>query len=194
MEEGAAVRARILLEATRLFTARGYAGLSMRELAGAAGVSKAGLYYYFKDKESLFLAVLAASLERMEGLILASRREGETTREQVRAMLKAILAQVPEQRSIIRLASQEMARLSRKAQVEFGRLYHEKFIGRVEEVLRQGIARGELRPVDARLATWLLLGMAYPFLYQAHERELGPPEAAVDLMVAVFFDGVASKG
>jgi AcrR family transcriptional regulator len=191
MEETAAVRARILEEAARLFTVRGYAGLSMREVAEAAGVSKAGIYYHFQDKENLFLAVLAASLERLEGLILSARQEGATAREQVRAVMRAILAQAPEQRNIIRLASQEMARLSQAARVSFGRLYHEKFIGRVEEVLREGIARGELRPVDARLAAWMLLGMAYPFLYQAHEKELGPPAAAVDLMVSVFFDGIA---
>ena len=41
---------RIVGEATCLFVVRGYRGISMREIAEAAGISKAGLYYHFKDK------------------------------------------------------------------------------------------------------------------------------------------------
>lgn len=49
---------RIVQEATQLFIEQGYHHLSMRELAAAAGLSKAGIYHHFKDKESLFLVTL----------------------------------------------------------------------------------------------------------------------------------------
>ena len=42
--ESAAVPERIIEEATRLFVASGYTSISMREIAEAVGVSKAGLY------------------------------------------------------------------------------------------------------------------------------------------------------
>lgn len=191
--EAVDVRQRILEEATRLFVARGYHGISMREIAEAVGVSKAGLYYHFKDKEDLFLAILVANLERIEALIQEARREGATTRKQIDRLMRALFAQAPAQRAIIRLASQEMAHLSRTARAEFGRLYREKFIGQIEAILRHGIERGELRPMDARLATWMLLGMAYPFLFPAHERELGSPEETVTLMLDLFFDGATRR-
>ena len=50
MTEALDLRARILAEATRLFVVYGYNGISMREIAEAVGVSKAGQYYHFKDK------------------------------------------------------------------------------------------------------------------------------------------------
>jgi AcrR family transcriptional regulator len=189
--EPSALHERILEEATRLFVARGYHGISMREIAEGVDVSKAGIYYHFKDKEDLFLAILTANLERLESLIQQARQEGRTTREQIGRIIGAIFAQASEQRAIIRLASQEMAHLSPSARAEFGRLYQEKFIGQIEDVLRAGIERGELRTMDVSLATWILLGMAYPFLYPAHERELGPGEA-IDLMLTIFFDGAAN--
>ncbi len=49
------VRDRILLKALQFFVAHGYDGISMREIAEACGLSKAALYYHFRDKEALFL-------------------------------------------------------------------------------------------------------------------------------------------
>ena len=191
------MRERILEKATRLFVANGYAGLSMREIAQAVGVSKAGLYYHFKDKQALFMAILTANLDHLGRLIQAARQPGAAgtpppTRERVSRMLHSIFDQAPNQRAIIRLASQEMAHLSQAARAEFGRAYQIKFIQQVEEILRGGVERGELKPVNVQLATWILLGMAYPFFYPAHEHALGGVHEALDLMVTTFFDGLGA--
>ena len=188
--EPASVPERIIEQATRLFVARGYAGISMREIAEAAGISKAGLYHHFVDKEALFMAILTANLEHIEELIQSAQQEGAATRDQVSLMMRAIMAQAPNQRAIIRLASQEMSQVSQAARADFGRIYQEKFIRRVEAMLRAGVECGELKPVNVRVATWLLLGMAYPFLYPAHERDLDATDEAIELMVITFFDGL----
>ena len=90
-----------------------------------------------------------------------------------------------------------MTHLSQAARAEFGRAYQNKFIHQVEEILRGGVERGELKPVNVQLATWILLGMAYPFLYPAldttpHEHALGGVREAMDLMVTTFFDGLGA--
>ena len=189
-DELATTPERIVEEATRLFVSNGYYGISMREIAEAVGVSKAGLYYHFKDKEALFLAILTANLDSIERLIRDARQQGTTTRERISQMMQAIFEQAPNQRAIIRLASQEMEHLSQAARARFGRLYQDKFINQVEEILQEGIERGELRAMNARVATWILLGMAYPFFYPAHERELAATGEVINLMVSTFFDGV----
>jgi AcrR family transcriptional regulator len=187
--EPADIPERIAEEATRLFVAHGYHGVSMREIAEAVGISKAGLYYHFHDKEDLFIAVLTANLERVEAIILAAQQADPTTRGQVARMMQAIFDQPPDQRAIIRLASQEIGHVSPAARAAFGRLYRDKFTGRVEDMLREGIRHGELRAIDAGTATWILLGMAYPFLYPA--REPGEAGDAARLLVDIFFDGAA---
>ncbi len=55
----AAGRERILEAALPLFVAAGFSGVSMREVATAAGMTPAALYYHFPDKEQLYLAVIA---------------------------------------------------------------------------------------------------------------------------------------
>ncbi|MBK9209973.1 MAG: helix-turn-helix transcriptional regulator [Anaerolineales bacterium] len=57
------LREQILDTAKSLFMQQGYHGLAMRQISEAVGVSKAALYYHFKDKEELFLA-MAGNLKR----------------------------------------------------------------------------------------------------------------------------------
>jgi AcrR family transcriptional regulator len=183
--------ARIIEAATGLFVARGYRGISMREIAAAAGISKAGLYYHFKDKEELFLAILTAHLAAVVEIIHDACRQEVTARQRVTHMLRGILTLPPEQRTIIRLANQEMVHVSQTGRSSFDELYHRKFIGQVEEILQAGIAQGELRPVNSQLATWLLLGMAYPLLSSNHPSDA--MNEASELMVSVFFDGLTLR-
>jgi TetR/AcrR family transcriptional repressor of nem operon len=51
-------RERILHEAQQLFFAQGLKGVSMDDVAAAAGIKKANLFHYFPSKEALELAVL----------------------------------------------------------------------------------------------------------------------------------------
>lgn len=58
------VEARLLAAALRLFGQRGYAAVSVREVARAAGVTTPAVYYYFTNKRGLYLRVLHDLLER----------------------------------------------------------------------------------------------------------------------------------
>lgn len=186
------LRTRILEEATRLFMAYGYNGISMREIAAAVGVSKAGLYYHFKDKEDLFLAILHDSLNTMEQITQVARGAGPTAHAQIGALVRALFAQPADQRAIIRLAGQEMAHIGPAARADFGRRYQEQFIGQIAAMLGDAIARGELRPIDPLTLTWLLLGMMYPFFTTSHEREQRSQAQTIEDLLALFFDGAAA--
>src|SRR5207253_3037464 len=50
-------RARVLAEATRLFSERGYAAVSTADIAAAAGVAEGNVFHYFGSKPELLRAV-----------------------------------------------------------------------------------------------------------------------------------------
>ncbi len=56
----------ILEEATRLFSADGYDGMTMKQLAAACGITEPALYRHFQSKESLYDAVLDAVAQRLD--------------------------------------------------------------------------------------------------------------------------------
>src|SRR5512147_2435975 len=58
-------RAAILAAARRVFAVRGLDGTSVREVAEAAKVNNAMIYYHFKDKDDLYRSVLADSFSPM---------------------------------------------------------------------------------------------------------------------------------
>ncbi len=183
----------ILETATRLFIERGYRGLAMRQIAEALGVSKAALYYYFKDKEELLLAILNAHLEAMEEDFQRVLAEPGHTRQKVHALMRCILAQPAEQRAVIRLFSQEKAHLSPAARQVFERAYHERFIRPIVRLLEQGMEKGELRSVNPWLAAWALLGMMYPYFYPHYSNSLPPAEEVIAPLAEIFLEGLATK-
>jgi TetR/AcrR family transcriptional regulator len=56
--EDQSARERVLKAAVELFTQRGYAATTVREIVEAAGVTKPILYYYFGNKEGIYLKIL----------------------------------------------------------------------------------------------------------------------------------------
>jgi AcrR family transcriptional regulator len=189
--EGRDLHQQILESARRLFIEQGYHGLAMRQIAESLGVTKAALYYHFKDKEELFLAVLDEYLDENSRLIDRVRVEGGSCRKQVRLLVESILSQPAEQRALIRLSSQEMAQLSAPAQQAIHRAYREKFLDKIQSMLKSGIERGELRPVDPGVAAWVLLGMMYPYTYPAHTQDMPPPLEVFDQILTIYLDGLA---
>ena len=62
----AGTRAAILGAARRVFARSGVDGTSVREVADAAGVNNAMIYYHFRDKTGLYRAVLADSFTTLD--------------------------------------------------------------------------------------------------------------------------------
>jgi AcrR family transcriptional regulator len=63
-------RDQILDAAERCFAERGFAGVSMREIAGQAGLrNQASLYHHFRDKRALYEAVLARGITPIVALV-----------------------------------------------------------------------------------------------------------------------------
>ncbi len=62
---GAETRRRILNAAEELFVRYGYEGTRMDQIAEAAGVEKANIYYYFDGKESLYQALIGSIMDAL---------------------------------------------------------------------------------------------------------------------------------
>jgi AcrR family transcriptional regulator len=193
MVEAVDSRQAILDAAKRLFMEQGFRGISMRQIAEAVGVTKAALYYHFQDKEELFVAIVERYLLDMTSLIDASVAADTTVRGQISIIVHRILSQPVEQRSILRLASQELSNVSEATRRRFLAIYHERFIQRITTLLETGMANGELRPLNPALATWTLLGMMYPYFHPSPPSGMLPTAAEIDQLLAIFFDGIAAR-
>ena len=67
-------RERILEVAARLFSERGFAGTSIRDIADALGVTKAALYYHFPSKDAILGEIVAQPLAAVRAVLTAPHR------------------------------------------------------------------------------------------------------------------------
>lgn len=182
----ASIRNQILREAAHLFVQRGYDGISMREIAEACGLSKAGIYYHFTNKEDLFLALLKDNLTTLKMLFWIAVTQGGSCRETLTRFALSLFKNLgASERAVIRLANQEMSKLSPERREEFTGEYQRAFLQPLAETFETGMADGELRQRDAHLMVWVFLGMLYPFFSPSAETGPETIKAALDL----FFEG-----
>lgn len=113
---------RILDAGLRLFSARGFEGVSMTELASAAQVSKANIFHHFASKDELYLSVLKHALadfteqlamlarserchaERMRNFVVWHSRRLRERPLQTRLLLREMFAEDDERRPGMALA------------------------------------------------------------------------------------------
>ncbi len=190
IESKPGLRTQILAISTRLFVTYGFNGVSMREIAAEAGISKAGLYYHFKDKKDLFLAILNHHLDDMQNILVDCKKSGKDTHTRLRCLAELIFANPPEQRAIIRLGTHEMMSLDQKTRSAFDQVYHQKFIGLIEGIIEEGIQNGEIRPFNVHLITWTFLGMLYPFFILNRQMNPEEIEEIINTTLKIFFEGI----
>ncbi len=61
----------VYMTAARTFVERGFAATSVGDIAGALGVTKAGLYHYVDSKDALFIDILHLGMDWLEEAVIA---------------------------------------------------------------------------------------------------------------------------
>jgi AcrR family transcriptional regulator len=145
-------REAILDTSAKLFSQHGYKEVSIRDIAQACGMTNAALYYHFKNKEDLFLAMLQRDHEKT----LAALRKAATGPGDLREDLKRLVAQYAAIGCERRQSFQTLRRdLNNVEDVRGHKLFAEmrsSFMRPLEERLAQAQAGGFMRPLEERLA------------------------------------------
>ncbi len=185
----ASTRERILSEGAQLFVARGYHGVSMREVAAAVGVTKPALYHHYADKEALFLAILNGALAGLAGVTEASKQQ-VGLRAQLYALIHALLISAPQQRVGLQLAG-ELKHISPDRRADFEQRYRKLWMGGLSEMMNGAAERGEVRAdLPSPVLTRALLGLLYPLVSGAPTPD---PEGTAQALVSLFLDGAGKN-
>jgi AcrR family transcriptional regulator len=186
-------RNQILAKAEPLFAANGFDGVSMREIAEACGMTKANLYYYFADKEALYLHVLERDLLATIDVLERAVADGGTARAQLTRITEAFAAIVQRKRSLLQMAMRHIGGPDGHIRGVFQR-HRRRIVQLVEQALESGVRSGELRPLNVRLAAMSYMGMM--FVYPKMLLENGPADVSETIVphtIALYFDGIARR-
>lgn len=79
-------REKILLKAIELYMIEGYANVSITDLQASLNMGRGTMYYYFKDKDELFLEAVSTFLIHPKQRALDRVKEGATIPEMIETM------------------------------------------------------------------------------------------------------------
>ena len=84
-------REMILARAAHLFAHRGYSATSMNQVAEAAGLSKATLYHYYRDKYSLLVSIAETHVSGLEDLVAQVEAQSLAPEQRLRELIRRIV-------------------------------------------------------------------------------------------------------
>jgi TetR/AcrR family transcriptional regulator len=203
-------RAAILKAALEEFSHEGVAGARTDEIARRAGVNKALLYYYFKDKEGLYAAVLEqvfSGMYQRVGSVLD--RTDLPPRERLLLYVRTHFDYIASAPVYPRLVQREFMRSSGRALTPAASRIMERFgkplYNRVEKLIQEGISTGDFRRVDPVQTVTSIIGtivfyfISMPAQQFMHAADPGSPErialrraAVLDFICAAIFNPTAA--
>lgn len=149
-------RREILAAASRVFRRKGFAATGMRDVAAELGMTAGNLYYYFAGKEAILAFCQEATLDDLLAGAAEIARLELPADERLARLIAAHVICLNETwpGSLAHLEIEEVPAERRPALMARRKRYERVWCRLIED----GIAAGELRPVDPALATLALLG------------------------------------
>jgi len=166
------VRQRLLAAATDLFARKGYAATTVREIVDSARVTKPVLYYYFQNKEGIYLELMRQTFSNVDYLVDFSRKEKGSTREKLLRFCDQAFSLFMQNIEAVRVMYAIYYGPHQGAPFFDFDAYHLKFQEAIRRVVEEGIRKGEFRKREAESMTWAILGAVNVVM----EVQLGHPE------------------
>jgi len=144
-------RAAILRAAVAEFAEFGIAGARTDRIAQAARVNKALLYYYFKDKDALYEAVLDHVFGGLRERVMPVFDSNLSPREKMLAYIGCYFDYIAANPKFPRVVQSELMRVGvhgSPRMVRIAREYFAPIFQRVSALLREGAEKREFRPMS----------------------------------------------
>jgi AcrR family transcriptional regulator len=161
-------RIQILQSALTCFADKGYHQTAMDDIVTASGLSKGALYWHFKSKQELFIALLEWFFAEFGEEVSHAGQDDMIASEKLRAIMDVSLASSEQFIPFFKVFLDFWAQTSedeKVLQIFDGVL--QGFWQKIQLIIEEGIATGEFRPVNASQLALSFLGMLDSlFLYK----------------------------
>jgi AcrR family transcriptional regulator len=174
--------------ALHLFAERGADATPMPMIAECAGVAVGSLYRYYANKDELVTRLYADNYARLAEELKRVAAKAATTRDKVAAMVRFICGFFDREWDLARfLLLEQHVRLKSYAGAA-------NPVDIVNDVLADGIRRGEIRHLDGMLATALVMGpVIQAATFRTYGRLAGPLSDIADEIAQGIWAAIANS-
>jgi AcrR family transcriptional regulator len=184
---------RLLDAAAALFSQKGYAAASTREIAGILGIRKASLYYHIENKEDLLYAICKSSLDQIRRDVAAALEKVRDPLERTRTLIRAHIKSLVRDQIAHSVAVGEMHALSGarlKEVIELRDAYEELVRSVLQDARKAGVLRDD---IGVKYLCLILLGLLNRVeMWYRRDGALSPDQLA-RVFEAIFLTGAAAR-
>jgi TetR/AcrR family transcriptional regulator len=149
-------RLEVLREAAAFFNFKGYHATSLTEIATSLGVTKAALYHYFPNKNSLLAACFEYAMDVAFASLERGRKQGKNGRERLVLTISSYISQLIDELNCCVVLMEEQA-LEPADRAKLVR-QRDRFERGLRALVKEGIEDGSIVPCDPKLAIFVVLG------------------------------------
>ncbi|MDX9753599.1 MAG: TetR/AcrR family transcriptional regulator [bacterium] len=136
----------IKMAAFRLFASQGYDGTTIRDIVETAGVTKPVLYYYFKNKEELYLSIIQEAYQYFFSQLVPILERKEAFRDKLMKVVALYLLLTEEKTDVIRMLFDVLIFPKRnKISSDFVWDYENRHIALIESLFAEGMQTNQIR-------------------------------------------------
>jgi TetR/AcrR family transcriptional regulator len=146
----------VLREAAASFNFKGYHATSLNEIAASLGVTKAALYHYFPNKNSLLAACFEQAMDVAFASLERGRKQGKNGRDRLVLTISGYVSQLIDELNCCVVLMEEQA-LEPGDRAKLVR-QRDKFERALRALVKEGIEDGSVVPCDPKLAIFVILG------------------------------------
>jgi TetR/AcrR family transcriptional regulator len=153
------VKGRLLQAGIALFSEKGYAAASVREIVELAGVTKPALYYHFQSKEGIFLAIIENAAGYQEALLSDVLGFPGSVMDRLLYFYDRIYRGVMENRQVFKMIHNLVLGPPQGAPPFDFELFHLRNVEVVKAIYLQGLEQGEVREADPEEIATLVMSL-----------------------------------
>jgi AcrR family transcriptional regulator len=146
---------RILSVATDLFAARGYAGVSIRQIADRSGYSLSSLYHHYGNKRSLYVKVHMTEFEKSSARLEAAIEAGENYEQRLLSFTIELVRVLSQPGPLFKLLARHWLDSDPKVVRLLAQATVPEQYGRVQEAIRHSCSNRN--PTAAAMAIYALV-------------------------------------
>ena len=180
-------RQKIKAAALYLFSEKGYAATTMRQIARKAGLAPGSLYNHVKRKSDLLLDIHRDFVDEI--IEKTKKKDNQSCEESLQEVFKTFLKAIFENKLSFKILLEQETFLPPAAKKEVVRnvnLLKEGF----QRIIQSGIERGEFREVDIKMATFCLFAMCNYTLRWINPKGPYSYEEMGEIFFEIFFRGI----
>ncbi|HEY8489626.1 MAG TPA: TetR/AcrR family transcriptional regulator [Dehalococcoidia bacterium] len=166
------VKDRIIHSSLKLFARKGYAATSLREIAEEARTTKPMIYYYFGNKEGLYVSLLKDQLQGLGEAIERAIDPAADIETNVRNYASAYVDYILAQEECIALLLREMFGLGEQVVREFTVALEAQVRSHLRRLLEKGMEQGRYRDIDPEACSLAINGIIHTFVMRRVYRDI----------------------